>query len=244
MPQPVGGRVGLALRRLMVTPTFAAGLGVVVAAGLAVSMTAKTVLHFSNPEQGKPCAVRGCVTGPNLPGGTGTLASAKPGVRLVPTTSGPERSAGPSPSFTGGDSGEDSKRDAGSQVVVDYQTTQRWSWGFSGKIVISGLPASSLTTWRLEFDYPGTRIVEVQGVQWQPTGQDSGIAQAEGSGGSASAGDSQNGADSNGGNPVGSDQGPSGPVSQGSDVVITIVASGTPSAPSACRLDNTPCSFR
>ena len=45
-----GVQVGPALRRLVFTPTFAAGLGVVVAAGLAVSMTARTVLHFTGPD--------------------------------------------------------------------------------------------------------------------------------------------------------------------------------------------------
>jgi hypothetical protein len=60
----------------MVTPTFAAGLGVVVAASLAVSMTAKTVLHFTGPDQQK-CTLRVCLKGPGMPGGVGTLATAR-----------------------------------------------------------------------------------------------------------------------------------------------------------------------
>jgi len=236
--QPSDRHVGPAFRRLMVTPTFAAGLGVVVAAGLAVSMTSRTVLHFSGPE-GKPCVVRGCATGANRSPGAGTPASASPGKRLVPSTLGPENSARPSPSFTGKHGGEDSgHRYSGSKVVVDYETTQRFSWGFDGQITISGLPDSALSTWRLGFNYPGTRIVEVQGAQWQSTGDDSGVAQAETSGGTG-----QNGSDSGDGSLSGSGPDASGYDSQNT-VVITIEASGTPSTPSDCRFDDPPCSFR
>ena len=44
VPGAAREQVGLVLRRLVVTPTFAAGLGVVVAATLAATMT-KTVLR-------------------------------------------------------------------------------------------------------------------------------------------------------------------------------------------------------
>jgi hypothetical protein len=216
----------------MVTPTFAAGLGVVVAAGLALSMTTRTVLHFSGPDQGKRCAVPGCVPGTH--GGAGTLASAKPGI-LMPSPLGPGRSAQPTPSFTGG---QGSVGPAASHVVVAYQTTQRFSWGFDGKIVISGLPASAANSWRLEFSYPGTRIVEVQGAQWQPTGDDSGVAEPETSAGSGS------GPSGGGASEPRPGQGSAGSGGQSSDVVITIEASGTPSTPSGCTLDNAPCSFR
>jgi hypothetical protein len=236
--QPGNGHVGPALRRLMVTPTFAAGLGVVVAAGLAVSMTSRTVLHFSGPE-GKPCAVRGCASGLDRSPGAGTPASASPGKRLVPSTLGPENSARPSPSFIGGKGGEDSDHHSGSQVVIDYETTQRWSWGFDGQITISGLTHSALSTWRLGFSYPGTRIVEVQGAQWQSTGDNSGIAQAETSLG----GTGQNGSGSGHRGAGGSRQDSSGNGGQQNTVVITIEASGTPSAPSDCRFDDTTCSF-
>ncbi|HEX9537206.1 MAG TPA: cellulose binding domain-containing protein [Streptosporangiaceae bacterium] len=232
--QPRDRNVGPAFRRLMVTPTFAAGLGVVVAAGLAVSMTSRTVLHFSGPE-GKPCVVRGCATGVNRSPGAGTPASASPGKRLVPATLSPENSARPSPSFTGGQGGEDTGHHSGSHVVIDYETTQRFTWGFDGKITISGLSDSALSTWQLGFSYPGTRIVEVQGAQWQSTGDDSGVAQAETSGSTG-----HNGSDSGYGGSGGSGQDSSGQ----NTVVIAIEASGTPGAPSDCRFDNTTCSFR
>lgn len=214
----------------MVTPTFAAGLGVVVAAGLAVSMTSRTVLHFSVPP-GKPCVVWGCATGPDPSSGAGTPALASPGKRLVPTTLGPENSARPSQSFTGGQGGDDSDHHSSGQVVIDYETTQQWSWGFDGQITISGMTDSALSDWRLAFSLPGTRIVEVQGAQWQSTGQDSGVARADSSyyGSGSRDGAGQFGQDSSSGQ---------------NDVVITIEASGTPGTPSDCQLNNTPCSFR
>ena len=235
--QPRDGHVGPAFRRLMMTPTFAAGLGVVVAAGLAVSMTSRTVLHFSGPE-GKPCVVRGCTTGVNRSPGAGTPASASPGKRLVPATLSPENSARPTPSFTGRQGGEDSGHHSGSHVAIDYETTQRFTWGFDGKITISGLSDSALSTWQLGFSYPGTRIVEVQGAQWQSTGDDSGVAQAETSGSTG-----HNESDSGHAGSGGSGQDSSGHGGQNT-VVITIEASGTPGAPSDCRFDNTTCSFR
>jgi hypothetical protein len=222
------GQIGPALRRLMVTPTFAAGLGVVVAAGLAVSMTTRTVLHFSGPDQQKVCTARSCANGSALPG-AGTLASAKPGIRLVPSTLGP--------SATGPGGGHY----AAGQVVINYHTTQRWSWGFDGQIIISGMSASLLGTWRLAFDYPGTRIVEVQGARWEPTGQDSGVAEASSSGPSGQDGGPQNGSAGGGGDHPGGSAGHGG---QQDAVVITIEASGPPSGPSNCRFDNAPCTFR
>jgi hypothetical protein len=151
----------------------------------------------------------------------------------VPTL-GPESQ--PDTSFTGG--GEDNEPESGGQVMIDYETTQRWSWGFDSQITISGLTDSALSSWRLEFSYPGTRIVEVQGAQWQSTGDDSGVAQAETSGSTG-----HNGSDSGRGGSGGSGQDSSGHGGQNT-VVITIAASGTPGAPSDCRFDNTTCSFR
>jgi Cellulose binding domain len=81
-------RISLALRRLVVTPTFAAGLGVVVAAFLAANMS-RTVLHFSAPIPGNQCSAGDCHA--QEPHG-GTLASARPGVHItprVPVASGP-----------------------------------------------------------------------------------------------------------------------------------------------------------
>ena len=95
-----GRRISPALRRLVVTPTFAAGLGVVVAAFLAANMS-RTVLHFSAPIPGNQCSAGDCHAQPH----GGTLASARPGVHLtprVPAASGPVTVVQPGGSQPGG----------------------------------------------------------------------------------------------------------------------------------------------
>jgi hypothetical protein len=74
-----GRRISPALRRLVVTPTFAAGLGVVVAAFLAANMS-RTVLHFSAPIPGNQCTAGDCHAQPH----GGQVASARPGVHITP----------------------------------------------------------------------------------------------------------------------------------------------------------------
>ena len=96
-----GVRISPALRRLVVTPTFAAGLGVVVAAFLAANMS-RTVLHFSAPIPGNQCSAGDCHA--QQPHG-GTLASARPGVHItpsVPAGSGPVTAIQPGGSQAGG----------------------------------------------------------------------------------------------------------------------------------------------
>ena len=98
---PGGRRISPALRRLVVTPTFAAGLGVVVAAFLAANMS-RTVLHFSAPIPGNQCSAGDCHA--QQPHG-GTLASARPGVHItpsVPAASGPVTAIQPGGSQPGG----------------------------------------------------------------------------------------------------------------------------------------------
>src|SRR3984885_4697383 len=83
--RPRAKRISPALRRLVMTPTFAAGLGVVVAAFLAANMS-RTVLHFSAPIPGNQCSAAGCHA--QEPHG-GTLASARPGVHITPSAPAP-----------------------------------------------------------------------------------------------------------------------------------------------------------
>src|SRR5277367_1221873 len=76
LPRPVEprhGRVGAALRRVIVTPTFAAGLGVVIAAVLAYPMS-RTVFRYIAPNtHAQSCAAYGC--GGSSGGGQPTLAA-------------------------------------------------------------------------------------------------------------------------------------------------------------------------
>src|SRR5215472_10252742 len=61
-----------AVRRVVVTPTFAAGLGVVIAAAMSYPMT-RTVISYGGtpPVGGSPCQVADCGTG--MPDGSGAL---------------------------------------------------------------------------------------------------------------------------------------------------------------------------
>ncbi len=222
---PAGHQLGPAIRRLMVTPTFAAGLGVLVAAGLAVNMP-RTVLHFSSPVPGIQCSAGVCATEePN----TGTLASARPGVHISPS----------SPRASGSTSGGRADRRAGgaawpgghaTRVTITYQLTHEWPGGFLDVISISGMNARH-RSWSLALGYPGARVANVQGAQWQATSPDAGVAEgyAEPEPGRA-------------GGPAG-DGGQHGRPGGSSWVQFTVVLDGSPMAPVGCDFDGHPCTF-
>src|SRR6516162_10340905 len=89
-PGAPGGRFGSAMRRVVVTPTFAAGLGVVVAAMLAYPM--QTVFSYVAPGASGPgglvCAQDGCTHhsggGKPYPFGVGDGALPSPPVSAEP----------------------------------------------------------------------------------------------------------------------------------------------------------------
>ena len=150
-----GGRISPALRRLVVTPTFAAGLGVVVAAFLAANMS-RTVLHFSAPVPGNQCSAGYCHA--QEPHG-GTLASARPGVHITPsvlasTTPAPGTQSGRTPSALG--VGGTPQPTPGRQPLsIRYQQVGQWPGGFADQITISGLSGTGARAWSLAFSYPG-----------------------------------------------------------------------------------------
>jgi hypothetical protein len=220
-----GPKLGPAVRRLMVTPTFAAGLGVLVAAGLAANMP-RTVLHFSSPVPGIQCSAGVCATEePN----SGTLASARPGVHISsPGTSG--AAAGSRADRRGADPGRSSGSAA--RVTVTYQVTHEWPGGFIDQISITGMNAQR-SSWSLALGYPGARVTNVQGAQWQATSPDAGVAEGYPE-------------------PQAGDPGkPSGPGGDGgqhgqpgsSQVQFTVVLDGSPMAPVGCDFDGNPCTF-
>lgn len=201
----------------MVTPTFAAGLGVVVAASLAANMT-KTVLHFSAPFPGDQCSVGVCAT--EEPNG-GTLASARPGVQVHLTPSGPATPG----SGQSSDAGAAARHGhSAAQVTVSYQLTHQWPGGFIDQISITGLNSGQQHSWSLAFGYPGARVANVQGAQWQATSPDAGVAEGYAGPGS--------------GGPAGH-RGPAG----SSWVQFTVVLDGPPMAPVGCDIDGAPCAF-
>jgi hypothetical protein len=238
------------MRRLMVTPTFAAGLGVVVAASLAANMT-RTVLHFSSPVTGGQCQIGACHPQPSH---GGTVASARPGVPIVVPRKRAGSGAGTS---TPGDESPNAGGVAGpggGQVRITYQVTEQWSGGFADQITIGGL-AGQGGGWSLAVAFPGARIAGVQGAAWLWRSTDSGVAQGavQGSPGGAQQGGNQPGGNQPGGNGTGGNQqggnqqggnqqggGESG--AQGvAQFVITV--DGQPMPPSGCSFNGQPCAF-
>jgi Cellulose binding domain len=223
--RPAGHKLGPAIRRLMVTPTFAAGLGVLVAAGLAANMP-RTVLHFSSPVPGIQCSAGVCATEePN----SGTLASARPGVHISPPSPGTSgsSSAGPDAANRRGDGRTRSSGSAG-RVTVTYLLTHQWQGGFIDQISITGMDARR-SSWSLALGYPGARVTNVLGAQWQATSPDAGVA--EGYPESAGRGPGLSG--------DGGQHGQAG----SSWVQFTVVLDGPPMAPVGCDFDGTPCTF-
>src|SRR5215831_9044561 len=164
------GRLGSAMRRVVVTPTFAAGLGVVVAAVLAYPM--QTVFSYVVPgalgQGGLRCGQDGCTrqpaTGQPEPFGAagGALnpsppASAKPAGGHDGST-GSTGSTGSSGSS--GSSGQQTGTD-GTVVVqprLSYKITSKWQGGFWSQITIT-FPGDVPANWHLRIGYPGGHIL-------------------------------------------------------------------------------------
>lgn len=145
------------MRRVVVTPTFAAGLGVVVAAVLAYPM--RTVFNYASPNDGATCTVAGCgidsqpgghtASGPSQhlpthgPGGTHSSGS------------GSARGTSHAPAGAGGGGGQ------AAAPQLSYQTASKAYWGFAGTILIAFKPKFAHQHWRLQFSYPSARILKV-----------------------------------------------------------------------------------
>jgi hypothetical protein len=148
----------MGLRRVAVTPTFAAGLGVVIAAVIAYPLTRAVISYGPEPPvAGHPCPVTACAT--TAPDGGG-LASAKPGRRLVPPRPPPRhhRAALARPAA------------AGPRPVMTYQTLHQWPGSFAGQVTIT-MPAGPVpASWRLRLSYRSAIIARVWGGTWTARG--------------------------------------------------------------------------
>jgi hypothetical protein len=163
--------LGTAVRRVVVTPTFAAGLGVVIAAGMAYPMT-KTVISYGGapPAGGGSCLTAGCVSE-----GNGDLATARPGERLEtppPPATSPDPSAAPAPSGGGTVA-------AGPAPVMQYQTLRQWQSGFFGQVTITEGGGSAQANWQLHLSYDSAHIIGVWGGKWTASGDHSVVVTPE-----------------------------------------------------------------
>jgi hypothetical protein len=154
-------RLGLA-RSLMVTPWFAAGAGMVIAAAVAVDSPAALTYGPSVP--GVRCSVSGCAS--PAPAREPDLATASPGVALKePGRAGAARSGPPHGTEAG----------HGARYQLGYQIIRNRRPGFIAIITMPGdlKPGS----WSLQFGFASARIDRVWGALWQPSGNgDAGTA--------------------------------------------------------------------
>jgi hypothetical protein len=166
-----------AVRRVVVTPTFAAGLGVVIAAAMAYPMT-KTVISYGGtpPVGGSRCLLDGCVGGTD---GSGSLATASPGAQLRSPS--PTTDPDPAPPASG--------TVAAGQPLMQYLTLRQWESGFIGQITISDASGSVLANWQLRLGYDSARIIGVWGGKWSPSGDHAVLVTPDSGDGNSRSGD-------------------------------------------------------
>jgi Cellulose binding domain len=199
---------------MLMTPWLAAGVGVVVAAVLALNVP-RAALTYSQANPGVTCQAPSCdrVSPRHQHGG---LAAKDPGIELKHRGRPAAPQAAPAMAKEPAAPAHARRRklhSAGAPADVRYQTLQRWPSGFTGLITI--MSRATLSGWRLAFKYPGAHIDSVTGAKWNARG-DGGVASAV---------------------PWPWSRPP------GNVVRIMIVANGTPGQPTACRFDGAPCSF-
>jgi hypothetical protein len=156
------------MRRVVVTPTFAAGLGVVVAAVLAYPM--QTVFNYAGPAEvpcqpaPAPCGLSNGMKAPQL--GSGNRMK-------TPSATAPH--SGRSTSGRPGSQGTDGRGHADPPRLT-YHTYSKGQWGFAGTIEITFEAKHANDRWRLRFGYPSARILKVWAGKLLPHGAHSGRA--------------------------------------------------------------------
>ncbi len=200
--RPGAKRISPALRRLVVTPTFAAGLGVVVAAFLAANMS-RTVLHFSAPIPGNQCTAGDCHAQAarrhaRLGPPRGAHHAQRPG-RLRPGHRGPARRSQPrgEPAAVAASRAAQRGQPAAGRAGPRGRGQRRPQPSVGSRAGQRHLPAGRAVAgrlrrpdhdpraqrdqepqaWSLAFAYPGARIAGVQGARWEPGRAGAGVAQ-------------------------------------------------------------------
>jgi hypothetical protein len=166
-----------AVRRVVVTPTFAAGLGVVIAAAMSYPMTRTVISYGGTPPAGAtPCLVTRCRTG--TPDGKGSLATTSPGSRLAPPAPAVTHPDPPATAAPGGSGPVAS----GPQPVMQYQKLGQWQSGFIGKVTIT-VPGGPPDSWQLSLSYQSARIIGVWGGKSSLSGDHNVLVTPDGGGG-------------------------------------------------------------
>jgi hypothetical protein len=150
----------------MVTPTFAAGLGVVVAAVLALHVSG-TVFRYRAPDWRAPARP---TAGPAGQQG-GHPAAARRGRPLWTARSAPAAAA-PAAGAPAATPSARRNGTGGAAPAVSYATDHAFPGGFAGHLTLTFPGGRVPGHWRLWFSYPGRHVytVFVMGGRWQAHG--------------------------------------------------------------------------
>jgi hypothetical protein len=153
------------LRLLVVTPQFAAGAGIVIAAVAAVDVPHAALSYGPNPEV-STCSAGECTS--LKPPGTGGLTTSDPGVKIKPprAKSHPPAAKAQAPSAP---SAPAEPSAPAADATLQYQTIRHVESGFVGMITVKISPKAG--GWNLAFGFPPpAKVQHVWGAQWRSDG--------------------------------------------------------------------------
>ena len=166
--RPPANRPGMlrgSARNVLVTPWFAAGAGIVIAAAMWIYSPHAELKLPSGAVGEVPCQIQGC--GPAAKYGAGSPSTTQ-GQRIVHRARSGRAATG---------KGEANRRDAVSGLKFEF--TLLWQRHDSFGAMISVLGEHPLGSWRLTFTMPGAKIRYVVGAEWRPlASRDGGTASA------------------------------------------------------------------
>jgi hypothetical protein len=146
---------------LVVTPQFATGAGIVIAAMMAVDVPHAALTYGPNPPV-RECGAHACATARPAPGG---LATSKPSIKFKPARPKPQPAV-----MTVGTAGRSRP-----PVTIEYRVVRTLRSGFVAMITIKS--RRKLADWTLTFSFAAARVEHVWGAKWQPDGNgDGGVA--------------------------------------------------------------------
>ncbi len=167
------GARGHLLPGLLVTPWFAAGAGVVIAAALFLNAPHAVLSFAPAPDYVTSCQPD-CVSAAAVPT-AGSLTNARPGVQIAPPRPAAPRarpSAGQASSVTG--------------VRITFQV--QWQQGGAFGALVTVRADHDISGWTVAFAIPAARISHVLGASWQPSATGNGGTATDPAGGQGRSG--------------------------------------------------------
>jgi hypothetical protein len=206
----------------LVNPWFAAGTGLVIAAGLALYSPHKVLTFLPNETNPALCDSHSCSAGGKS---SGSLATSAPGKPIKANRHAHSRPLDSGATIVGG-----------SRISVHLAVIRQHKGKFVALVTLRS--SRKLGSWRLAFSLPGAQIEMVLGAQWQAKGQHGGIASTLLPQGAGADGGGQ-GRDQGNWRGLGHWQdGSNGRVAQ-----FLIIGTGSAASPTGCVLDGHSCHF-